>query len=80
MKVESCQRLWKIPGSNILLPLIWLNSKFDFQVANLLLATPNFEPCNFDVWVHCHFNPLPDDKISDWSKLKQLADDILKSQ
>ena len=25
-----------------------------------------------------HFNPLPDDKILDWSKLKQIADDILK--
>ena len=24
------------------------------------------------------FNPLPDDKILDWSKLKQIADDILK--
>ena len=24
------------------------------------------------------FNPLPDDKIFDWSKLKQIADDILK--
>ena len=23
-------------------------------------------------------NPLPDDKILDWSKLKQVADDILK--
>ena len=23
-------------------------------------------------------NPLPDDKIFDWSKLKQIADDILK--
>ena len=23
------------------------------------------------------FNPLPDDKILDWSKLKQIADDIL---
>ena len=23
-------------------------------------------------------NPLPDDKTLDWSKLKQLADDILK--
>ena len=22
-------------------------------------------------------NPLPDDKILDWSKLKQIADDIL---
>ena len=24
------------------------------------------------------FNPLPDNKILDWSKLKQSADDILK--
>ena len=24
------------------------------------------------------FNPLPDDKILDWTKLKQIADDILK--
>ena len=24
------------------------------------------------------FNPLPDDKILDWSKLKQIADVILK--
>ena len=23
-------------------------------------------------------NPLPDDKILDWSKLKQIADNILK--
>ena len=23
-------------------------------------------------------SPLPDDKIVDWSKLKQIADDILK--
>ena len=24
------------------------------------------------------FNPIPDDKILDWSKLKQIAGDILK--
>ena len=24
------------------------------------------------------FKPLPDDKVLDWSKLKQIADDILK--
>ena len=24
------------------------------------------------------FNPLPDNKVLDWSKLKQIADDILK--
>ena len=28
--------------------------------------------------IHCFFilNPLPDDKVSDWPKLKQIADDI----
>ena len=25
-----------------------------------------------------HFNPLPDDKILDWFKLKQIADETLK--
>ena len=25
-----------------------------------------------------NINPLPDDKILDWSKLKQIADEILK--
>ena len=24
------------------------------------------------------FNPLPDNKVLDWSKLRQIADDILK--
>ena len=33
-----------MPGSNFLLLLIWLGSKFDFQVTNLLLVTTNFEP------------------------------------
>ena len=28
--------------------------------------------------VKWELNPLPDDKILDWSKLKQIADDILK--
>ena len=30
-----------------------------------------------DSYHKCSFNSLPDDKILDWSKLKQLADDIL---
>ena len=34
-----------MPGSDFLLPLVWLGSISDFQVANLLPATPNFEPC-----------------------------------
>ena len=28
--------------------------------------------------VQSEFNPFPDDKILDWSKLKQIADDIIK--
>ena len=27
---------------------------------------------------YCPFNPSPDDKIYDWSKLKEIADNILK--
>ena len=34
----------KFIGSNFLLPTIYTGSKWDFQVANLLLATVNFEP------------------------------------
>ena len=30
------------------------------------------DPCPAD------YNPLPDDKILDWSKLKQIADDTVK--
>ena len=26
----------------------------------------------------CHLNSLPDDKILNWSKFKQIADDILR--
>ena len=51
-----------------------------------LPMTKNFKPC------HCRlsargpglilfaegFNPLPDDRILDWSVLKQIADDTLK--
>ena len=32
----------------------------------------------FNPLTHLTLNPLPDDKILDWSKLKQIADDILK--
>ena len=28
--------------------------------------------------IQVQFNPLPDDKILDWSKFKQIADDIFK--
>ena len=33
----------------------------------------------YQLEMFCYLNPLiPDDKILDWSKLKQIADDILK--
>ena len=35
----------KISGCNFLLPTFLTCSKSDVQVANLLLATVNFEPC-----------------------------------
>ena len=35
----------ELPGSNFLLPSFLSGGKWDFQVANLLLATVNFEPC-----------------------------------
>ena len=34
----------ELPGSNILLPRFFTGGKWDFQVADLLLATANFEP------------------------------------
>ena len=37
----------EFPGSNFLLPKFLTGGKWDFQVANLLLATVNFEPCKF---------------------------------
>ena len=37
----------KFPGSNFLLPTFLTGGKKDFQVANLLLATVNFEPCSY---------------------------------
>ena len=38
---------------------------------------PTCTSAEFDLDSH-RLNPLPDDKILDWSKLKQIADDILK--
>ena len=36
------------------------------------------EPCSVTRGLNVSINPLPDNKILDWSKLKQIADDILK--
>ena len=35
----------ELPGSNFLLSRFLTGGKWDFQVANLLFATANFEPC-----------------------------------
>ena len=37
----------EFPGSNFLLPTLSIGSKWDFQVADLLLATANFEPWDY---------------------------------
>ena len=44
MKIRCCLKPREIPGSNFWLQPVCLGSKIDFQIANLLLATPNFEP------------------------------------
>ena len=43
----------EFPGSNFLLPTFSTGGKWDFQVANLLLASVNFEPCTI---VDCQVN------------------------
>ena len=35
----------EFPGTNFLLPSFLTGGKWDFQVADLLLSTVNFEPC-----------------------------------
>ena len=48
------------PGSKFLLLTFLMGGKWDFQVANLLLATVNFEPCIvgclsiINVLIHIH--------------------------
>ena len=38
----------------------------------------NHYPDDSDKGFQLMINPLPDDKALDWSKLKQIADDILR--
>ena len=37
-----------------------------------------FQAVKYRFQAEINFNPLPDDKILDWSKLKQFADDNFK--
>ena len=42
----------ELPGSNFLLPTFLTGGKQDFQVANLLLVTVNFEPWSrLNAWI-----------------------------
>ena len=41
---QEITSITKFPGSNFLLPTFLTGDKWNFQVANLLLATVNFEP------------------------------------
>ena len=43
--IQEIAFLTEFSGSNFLLPTFLYGGKLDFQVANLLLATVNFEPC-----------------------------------
>ena len=45
MFFQEITSITEFPASNFLLPTIQTGSKWDFQAANLLLATINFEPC-----------------------------------
>ena len=47
-------------------------------IVDLSFITVDFLQCLVFLEALFAFNPLPDDKILDWSKLKQIADDILK--
>ena len=50
-------------------PIVW--KEYDDEYSHKKLQK------SMDRCIVCQ-NPLPDDKILDWSKLKQIADDILK--
>ena len=42
---EEITFITELLGSNFLLPRFLTGGEWDFQVANLLLATAKFEPC-----------------------------------
>ena len=57
----------------LLFPLCFQKPSF-FGVVKSRLCDKELKTCSF---YHLQtFNPLSDDKILDWSKLKQIADDI----
>ena len=61
-----------IISSNLVLELLSL--ALALTVKNALVSLPVVQFLTLSQT----FNPLPDNKILEWSKLKQIADDILK--
>ena len=56
-------------------PCIFVDANYSWTYFKSILISPIlWKPCRIKI----AFNPLPDDKILDSSKLKQIADDILK--
>ena len=54
-----------------------INPVFTNDRVRIKPATVNANKCFRQNLINNPVNPLPDDKILDWSKLKQIADDIL---
>ena len=52
----------------------WMRDLDDVDVKHVKNIQKIYVPCSGKR----RHNPLPDDKILDWSKLKKIADDILK--
>ena len=56
---------------------VWVT--FDLLFANAVDKASILSSCvELRAGFPLRFNPLPDDKILDWSKLNRIADDILK--
>ena len=64
--------------------IVWVKQAKQFRLNNLTIQpftynikTSDDYKFNMGKMTELYFNPLPDDKILDWSKIKQSADDIL---
>ena len=75
----------EFPGSNFLLPTFLTSDKRDFEVANLLLATVNVEPCrrlfislfSLKLYQRCLMTYMPIFRsLMDRSQLGQMVDNV----
>ena len=54
-------------------------ARIEWELAEMAVSTsPEFSDYDSEVSISVLSNPLPDDKILDWSKLKQITNDIIK--